>query len=254
MSKSAAKVYYDDYWTRREGWTPHPALSSLQRRIFAQSINERMTVLDVGCGDGEHYGRWLATVAEKYHGLDVSQTAVDAARQNGILAERHDLTSAMPFPDATFDVVICMEVLEHLFDPAYTLGEIVRLLKPDGVVLMSVPNIAHFSNRIRMLLGGFSPGGTPETSSRRPWADPHIRFFTMRSFRPFVAEQGLKIVRLYGEGFSIFNSLPVVSSLAARLFGWKRLERWSLLFEFMARLAPSLCAGNFIAVARHRDV
>ena len=254
MSESIVTRYYNDYWAVSEGWTPHPSLSPLKRKILTRWITRQSSVLDVGCGDGAHYGRLLATIAHAYYGLDVSQVAVDVARQSGILARQHDLGNAFPFPDEMFDSVICLEVLEHLFDPAFTLREICRVLKPNGCAILSVPNIAHFSNRARLLFGRFAPGGTPETSSRRPWADPHIRFFTLNAWRAFIAEQGLQIVALHGESFSLFSTIPLWSSFAARWVKWERLEQWSQPFEFMARLLPSLCAGHFLAIVTRRVV
>lgn len=251
MGKSAATEYYNDYWTERPGWTPHPFLTPLKRQLFTRLINEHTDVLDIGCGDGAHYGQALASIARSYHGLDVSEVAVEAALQHGIQAQCHDLGNPLPFPDGAFDTVICLEVLEHLFNPAFVLGEMRRVLKHTGRIMLSVPNVAHISNRVRVMLGGFSPGGTPETSSRRPWADPHIRFFAKRTMRWFIEEQNLQLLRLYGEGFSLLSTFPVVSPLAARLVGWNRLERWSQPFEFMARVWPSLCAGHLIAIAAH---
>jgi methionine biosynthesis protein MetW len=248
MEKSRTTQFYNEYWSAREGWTPHPKLTLLKREVFTRLVTDQTIVLDVGCGDGAHYGKALASIARAYHGLEVSETAVAIAQRNGILAQVHDLSKPFPFADATFDRVICLEVVEHLFDPAFALAEISRVLKPDGCVILAVPNIVHISNRMRGLLGGFSPGGTPETASRRPWADPHIRFFTLRSLRQFVAEQGFRITELYGESFALFSTFPVLSPLAARVIGWNWLERMSQPFEFLARLWPSLLAGNLTAI------
>ena len=250
MNKPSVADYYHDYWAARDGWTPHPSLTPLKREIFSRFISRQTVALDVGCGDGAHYGRALAAFAREYHGLEISDVAVAVAQQHGIRAQCHNLQAPFPFHAETFDTILCIEVLEHLFDPAFALGEMRRVLKGDGHIILSVPNIAHVSNRVRAALGGFSPGGTPETSSRRPWGDPHIRFFTVKSLRALISEQQLRLFELYGEGFSVFSTFPVLSSLAARAVGWERLERWSQPFEFMARWWPSLCAGHLIGVAR----
>lgn len=255
MGQPLFSRYYNDYWTKRDGWTPHPSLSPLKRKLFSRFVTPQMVVLDVGCGDGAHYGEWLATLARAYYGLDISDAALQVARQHNIRAQCHDLQSSFPFPDETFDTVLCIGVLEHVLNPSYTLGEIRRVLKSTGYAILSVPNIAHLSNRIRLALGKFSPGGTPETSSRRPWADPHIRFFTVSSLRAFVAEEHLQLIALYGEGFSLFSTLPIFSQLLVRLVGsWERLDRWSQPLEFMAHWYPSIFAGQLLAVVRRGDV
>ncbi|MBI5650223.1 MAG: methyltransferase domain-containing protein [Chloroflexi bacterium] len=251
MPAQTTETHYNSYWTPDPtSWSPHPTLTPRKLALFEQLISKTSVVLDVGCGDGMHYGARFAHVAQAYHGLDVSSVAVQSARTHGILAQQHNLENVLPFPDSMFDVVICIEVVEHLFEPAFVLGEIKRVLKPAGKLLLAVPNIAHFGNRLRLAFGGFAPGGTPETSARRPWADPHIRFFTVRSFRAFVAEQQMEITRLYGEGFAFFSALPVVSPLLAKWVGWERLDRWSQPIEFMARIMPSICAGHLIAVVQ----
>lgn len=245
--------YYDDYWKQMREWLPHPAVSARQRQLFAAYVKPDSVVLDVGCGNGEHYGRDLATITPEYYGVDVSDVAVAAAQENGIRARQHNLQLPLPFPDQMFDLIICLEVLEHLFAPDFVLAEMGRVLQPGGHIILSVPNIAHFSNRIRAVLGGFSPGGTPETSSRRQWADPHIRFFTVRSIKAFVAEQNLRLVQFQGENVALFNTVPVLSALAARVVGWERLKAWSRPFEPLATWWPSLFASHIFVVLGHGE-
>lgn len=244
------RQYYNDYWETMREWLPNPAVTSRQRKLFAAFVKPEAVVLDVGCGNGDHYGRFLATITPTYYGVDISDIAVEVARSYGICAQQHNLQAPLPFPDEMFDTVICLEVLEHLFTPDFVLGEMRRVLKPGGHIIFSVPNIAHISNRVRAVLGGFSPGGTPETSSRRQWADPHIRFFTVRSLRKFVVEQELRLIQLHGESFALFNTMPILSPLAARVIGWKRLQTWSRPFEFLAERWPSLCASHIFIVAQ----
>jgi len=81
MSKSATTEYYNGYWTERPGWTPHPSVTPLKRRLVTRLVNEHTDVLDIGCGDGAHYGQALASIARSYRGLDVSQVAVEVVQQ-----------------------------------------------------------------------------------------------------------------------------------------------------------------------------
>ena len=62
----------------------------------------------------------------------------------------------MPFPDASFDRALCLDVLEHLAfeDQAGALGELFRVLAPGGELLVSVPNLAHLQSRVQFLLRG----------------------------------------------------------------------------------------------------
>lgn len=89
-------------------------------------------LLDVGCGTKPY--RALFKVHD-YVGLDL---ASDEARQRGCADEYYD-GDTFPFPDASFDAVLCNQVLEHVFNPSQFLGEIRRVMRPGGRLLLTVP-------------------------------------------------------------------------------------------------------------------
>ena len=99
-------------------------------------------VLDAGCGVG--YGSLLlrAAGAASVTGVDVAQEAVEAAaRRAGDVAQFQvaDITS-LPFEDASFDVVVCVETIEHVSHPDDALDELRRVLTRDGLLIVSSPN------------------------------------------------------------------------------------------------------------------
>ncbi|MDX6486575.1 MAG: hypothetical protein QOF43_1728 [Gaiellaceae bacterium] len=110
-------------------------------------------VLDLGCRTGaltQHYVDGNDVV-----GVDVDQSALDAARERlGIEVAWADVEEHLPFDDASFDVVVAGELLEHLEDPAAAIGHSLRVLKPGGSFVGSVPNAYRLKNRVRFLLGG----------------------------------------------------------------------------------------------------
>ena len=97
---------------------------------FAPMLSGRL--LDVGCGSKPYQALF---VVDAYIGLDIDS---EASRQRGI-ADHHYDGNTFPFADATFDSVLCNQVLEHVFNPDEFLGEIVRVLKPGGKLLLTVP-------------------------------------------------------------------------------------------------------------------
>jgi len=97
---------------------------------FAPMLSGRL--LDVGCGSKPYQALFAV---DAYIGLDIDS---EESRKRGI-ADHHYDGNAFPFADATFDSVLCNQVLEHVFNPDEFLGEIVRVLKPGGKLLLTVP-------------------------------------------------------------------------------------------------------------------
>lgn len=109
------------------------------------------TMLDVGCGDGG----FLALIGRKgvRFGIDTNLKAIKTAKDHGhaILADAHHL----PLRHHYFDVVTCLEVLEHVDSPINCLKEVKRVLKEEGTFIVSVPNVVSpyrvFRNWLRPL-------------------------------------------------------------------------------------------------------
>ena len=97
---------------------------------FAPVLKGRL--LDVGCGSKPY--RSLFSV-DAYVGLDIDS---DISRQRNIADHFYD-GHVFPFADGSFDSVLCNQVLEHVFNPDEFLGEIARVLRPGGKLLLSVP-------------------------------------------------------------------------------------------------------------------
>jgi SAM-dependent methyltransferase len=103
-------------------------------------------VLDLGCGTGD-LARALAAAGLRVAGCDISpQMLLRAARDNGGCAGWARLEpgwQTLPFASAAFDVVVAASVLEYVAEPGAVLRECVRVLRPGGVVLYTVPDLRH---------------------------------------------------------------------------------------------------------------
>ena len=105
---------------------------------FIKNFKKKGRILDIGCGHG-----FFLEVAEKGRfeakGVDVSSYAVEYAKKHGLDASLGALSEAK-FPDSSFDVVTIFETIEHFPNPLTELKEVFRILKPDGLVLITTPN------------------------------------------------------------------------------------------------------------------
>lgn len=117
-------------------------LEHLHRYAVAQKIVSGKVVLDVACGEG--YGaKLLADIAEVVFGVDVAEEVIEHASATYVrpnLQFRCGNAIDLEFPDSTFDVVVSFETLEHLAEQEQLLAEIRRVLKPDGILMISTPN------------------------------------------------------------------------------------------------------------------
>jgi SAM-dependent methyltransferase len=93
-------------------------------------------ILDAGCGSGRTLDE-LADYGDAC-GVDLSQAAVNAARARGHEAQLGTVAE-LPFDDASFDLVTCLDVVEHTFDDRQTLSELRRVTRPGGALVVTVP-------------------------------------------------------------------------------------------------------------------
>jgi len=119
----------------------------MARYTFAVRLARGKRVLDAGCGAG--YGTAeLAQVADRVTGIDVAAEAVDYAREHypaaNIVFEQASAT-ALPFANASFDLVVAFEVIEHLEDWRGFLAEACRVLTPSGQLIVSTPNRLYYT-------------------------------------------------------------------------------------------------------------
>jgi methionine biosynthesis protein MetW len=193
-------------------------------------------VLDVGCGSGVLLGQ-LAGRAGYRAGVELSTTAAAAASMVADEIVNAPVTGEVPFPDATFDVVVCADILEHLPDPAAALSAAVRVCRPGGAVVISVPNIANWQARLRLLRGvwQYEPTGLFDSG--------HLRFLTEQTLFGLVAECGLTVeacgpARLPPLGVQVPavmrlpSPFPELVSRSWAVVGYRLACRWPTIFAY----------------------
>lgn len=101
------------------------------------------SVLDVGCGANAPYVEHLESLGKHVVGLDFAYHFVALAKQKGQTRSVQGDATSLPFPDASFDAIICSETLEHVPDDRGAVAEIHRVLRPGGLLFLTVPNYWH---------------------------------------------------------------------------------------------------------------
>ena len=114
-------------------------------------IKDGDSILDVGCGEGRHSWETCKQCNCIIYALDIEEANLKNTRDMFTILDEHGESKGtweiingnitkLPFKDATFDKIICSEVLEHIDDDQQAIGEMVRVLKNDGILAISVPS------------------------------------------------------------------------------------------------------------------
>lgn len=137
-------------WTGERMVPEYQALGSIEHlhrySMALELIKPGMTVLDAACGEG--YGTNLISgYAEKVFGVDISKEAVEHAREKYQKKNIHFIEASavkIPLDDKSIDLIISFETLEHLFEQEKLILEFKRLLKKDGIIIISTPDKEYY--------------------------------------------------------------------------------------------------------------
>jgi len=235
--------YYEHYWSKA-GFHPERKINSGLVELFRTHIPPGSKLIDVGCGDSSVCGEWFQDRKCDYLGVDVSGHAVAEAQAAGLNVCKIDDATLLPYPDDTFDAAVCLEVLEHLFQPQIAAGEIFRVLKPGGILIATVPNAAYWRRRLELVFGCWNPLGD-DLSIEQPWRDPHIRFFTRSRLGAMLLSVGFNSIDVGGHSSEY-------STLVDNARGLRRLyfaAHSSHAYRLLERQFPALLAFRIHVVA-----
>lgn len=135
----ASRFDHDAYFSSENAGIRWVGKGRMRAMLRPLRLTPEQRVLDVGCGDG---GMLRMLPACHKTGIDLSKTALDLARKNtaGTCDLQRMNAEVMTFPNASFDAVICSEVLEHTMHPKRVMEEISRVLAPGGTAVVSIPH------------------------------------------------------------------------------------------------------------------
>ena len=167
------------------------------------------TVLDVACGQGD-FLKASKKEGLKTEGVDIESMWVDYCKKRGLKVQKGDIYK-LSQKEAAFDGIFAQSLLEHLYYPTKALGEMRRVLKRGGTIVISSP--------------------TPSNSF---WDDPtHVRPYTPKSIRQILVTEGFKEIQVY--------------YVASYLLGLK--ISWGWLYGLM-NLIPFPMGSNLVVFAK----
>ena len=135
--------------------------------------------LDLGCGVGE-FTDILKKSGYETKSVDGLPEFVEALKARGLEAKQCNFEhERLPYSDNSFDLVVSLDVIEHLWNTEFYLGEIHRVLRPGGFYIVSTPNYNYFKYRFKHLFGNFE---------YFTFRSRHKKFYTVKSFEQEVAE------------------------------------------------------------------
>jgi len=188
------KKFYESYWSHDKPAPVKDPTTNLRSRLLLRTLKkyiaeaeDTISVLDAGCGMGQ-FTSLLSDKGYIVRGIDISDMAIEKARD---LYPRIDfkvcsLEDKLPFGDQIFDVVWSTEVIEHIYDVYTYLHEVNRVLKSNGLFIMTTPYHGLIKN-LAIVLFRFDThfcnieGG-------------HIRFFSIRRLAELFKRVSFKII------------------------------------------------------------
>ena len=206
-------------YLRYSGWTG-------SKEVIAQLVRGDSVVLDVGCSSGVLGNELRRRRNCSVYGIEVDQQAAEIAKRVYEKVFLGDIQTLFDLPvnyTNAFDFIIFADVLEHTTIPDKVLKHYLRYIKKNGSVIISLPNVANWLNRLQLLVGKweYKDFGTLDRT--------HLRFYNYSGARKLILDSGLSIDRI--DCTSGLHSLDFKARLHNPAKLWKSVLAYQFIFK-----------------------
>ncbi|MDB6060254.1 MAG: class SAM-dependent methyltransferase [Verrucomicrobiaceae bacterium] len=167
---------------------------SARNDMLAHIPESTKTVLEIGCGRGEFSRAIQQKCSAEVWGVELFAEAAEQARLTLHKVFVGPIEQQLNnLPDRYFDCICMNDVIEHLLNPWQVLSALKTKLKPNGIIVASIPNIRHYKNLHNLLIGAdwlYTDAGILDRT--------HLRFFTHKSMQRLFEESGYTINKIQG--------------------------------------------------------
>lgn len=199
-------------------------IKSLRRRMthrnYIKYISKKIEtinkpkILDIGCGTGSFlYSCEQKLPNSRLHGVEYDQRLIDQAHLNLQRTKVSQGTAEkLPYDESVFDIVTSFQVIEHVVNPENMILEIRRILKPNGIMVITTPNLNGLGRRVQ---------GSTWTGYR----DDHISLRTSTEWAKDIEKHGFKPLSVgttFFTGIDAFRKMPlsIINNALLVMFGW----------------------------------
>lgn len=235
---SNAKKFHDK-------WGFSSAYATLVREdvigLMKDSAGKPLDILEIGCACGATLLKIQNMYPEAHvFGLEYHEREAAIAAQFANVKQGDVENPPLPFENQQFDYILFPDVLEHLREPGKVLQRMHRLLKPDGYILASIPNVMHYSVVNALLHGRFTYEDTGILDRT------HLRFFTLLEIQRMFLAAGYELE------LTLYKYLPISESdqqsidwLTAMAGGDEELRAQFGTYQYLIRVHDAKMAGQF---------
>jgi len=200
---------------KRLNLADNPRINIMLRIVNNLDLKNK-NILDIGCYDGTFLSL-IENRKNNFYGIEASNYGVKMSSKKGINVKKFFFNDVdkIPFKNEFFDLIIAGEIVEHIYDTDFFLQEIYRLLKKDGFLLISTPNIASFGRRLMLFLG-LNP--IIEVSPNEQESSGHIRYFVKKNLFALFIKHRFEILSFESDIVNFNSDGTVKSGVLAKIF------------------------------------